>query len=135
MPGHVEEERMRVALRSTGAVEVVHSDDLDFVYKLDCIARLKGEPLTPAVGIQFTKRDCEAKERSTIQAMRRGAVVKRFLYLRCHAPLTEEAGEILLALVRLAANAPDSMGIVLATMLLDQGRHVPSYRDRGTAGL
>ena len=132
MPGHIKEERMREALRSTGAVEVFHTEELDFIYKLDCIARLKDEPLTPSVGIQFTGRHCEVKEKPTIQAMRRGAVVNRFLYLRCQAPLTREAGGMLLALVKLVASAPDSMGIVVATLCLDHGRH---YCLTGVEGL
>jgi len=116
--GHLQEERMREALRSTGELDVRYSAELDCIYKLDAVALIKSSPLLPAVGIQFTMRSSSEKQQRAVQVVRKTKIVNRFLYLRSRAPITQDA------LVLLVATMSVSQGIVAAVLATDaNGRY------------
>ena len=122
--GHLQEERMREALRSTGELDVRYSAELDCIYKLDAVALIKSSPLLPAVGIQFTMRSSSEKQQRAVQVVRKTKIVNRFLYLRSRAPITQDAAGILCSLVLLVATMSVSQGIVAAVLATDaNGRY------------
>jgi hypothetical protein len=123
--GLVEEQGFRALLGTAETLEVLYSEVLDREFAIDAVVTVRDAPLLFPVGVQFTVGKSCAKKRRAIDVFRRTRVVPRFLYLRCRAPLTGAALNLLMGLIVDCARSDEEHCIASAVLRLDgMGRHV-----------